>query len=198
MAQIADAASNDYLRLENLDVNIPPDPEALAYTKRAITDDPCNSYLPFTGKARLKDAAARQVSQLSGKAYSGERNCVNSVGGLSGILNVLLATIEDGDEVILTDPTYRGLINRVLLAGGVPKLVPFSFEPAKEWRLDQAALRAAITDRTTAMLLMLPSMPSGATSPWRTGLSLRRFAYRETCFSSWMLQWSVWSSIRGQ
>ncbi|GIC93130.1 pyridoxal phosphate-dependent aminotransferase [Aspergillus udagawae] len=161
IAQIADAANNDYLRLENLDVNIPPDPEALAHTKHAVSDDPCNSYLPFTGKARLKDAAARHVSQLSGMTYSGARNCVISVGGLSGILNVLLATIEEGDEVILTDPTYRGLINRVLLAGGVPKLVPFTFEPGKEWTLDQAALRAAITDKTTAMLLMSPSMPSG-------------------------------------
>jgi aspartate/methionine/tyrosine aminotransferase len=139
----------------------PPDPEAVAYTKHAVTDDPCNSYLPFTGTARLKDAAARHVSQLSGMAYFDERNSTISVDGLSGILNVLLATIEEGDEVILTDPTYRVLINRVLLAGGAPKLVPFTFEPGKGWRLDQAALRAAINDRTTAMLLMLPSMPSG-------------------------------------
>ncbi|KAH1271148.1 hypothetical protein KXV95_005791 [Aspergillus fumigatus] len=161
MAQIADAANNDYLRLENLDVNIPPEPEALAYMQQAVADEACNSYLPFTAKARLKDIAARHVSQLSGMAYTGQRHCVISAGGLSGILNVLLATIEEGDEVILTDPTYRGLLNRVLLAGGVPKLVPFTFQPGQEWRLDQAALRAAITEKTTAILLMSPSMPSG-------------------------------------
>jgi N-succinyldiaminopimelate aminotransferase len=39
-------------------------------------------------------------------------------GGLSGILNVLLAALEPGDEVLMTDPIYSGLINRVRLAGG--------------------------------------------------------------------------------
>ena len=82
-----------------------------------------------------------------GVAYSGERNCIISAGGLSGILNVLLATIEVGDEVIVTDPTYAGLINRVHLAGGVPKFVPFTFVPGGEWRLDRDALRHAAAGR---------------------------------------------------
>ncbi|EXJ86829.1 hypothetical protein A1O3_03783 [Capronia epimyces CBS 606.96] len=161
MGNLADASDRDYLRLENLDVDIPPDPDAVAYTEQALHLDGCNSYLPFTGKAHLRDVAAKHVTQISGVEYSGERNCTIAAGGLSGILNVLLATIEEGDEVIITDPIYRGLINRVLLAGGVPKFVPFTFQPGGEWKLDGHALRSAITDRTTAMLLMSPSMPTG-------------------------------------
>lgn len=161
MGSIADASGKDFLRLENLDTDILPDPEAIARTVRAATEDADNSYLPFIGQARLRDIAARHVSAISGVSYSGERNCVISAGGLSGILNVLLATIEVGDEVIVTDPTYAGLINRVRLAGGIPRFVPFSFEPGGEWRLDRAALRASIGPKTTAMLLMSPSMPSG-------------------------------------
>ena len=46
----------------------------------------------------------------------------------------------DGDEVIVTDPTYAGIINRVHLAGGVPRFVPFAFRPGETWRLDRAAL----------------------------------------------------------
>lgn len=161
MGSIADASGKDFLRLENLDTDILPDPEAIARTVRAATEDADNSYLPFIGQARLRDIAARHVSAISGVSYSGERNCVISAGGLSGILNVLLATIEVGDEVIVTDPTYAGLINRVRLAGGVPRFVPFVFEPGGEWRLDRAALRASIGPKTTAMLLMSPSMPSG-------------------------------------
>ncbi|EXJ83775.1 hypothetical protein A1O1_07402 [Capronia coronata CBS 617.96] len=162
MGNLTDASDRDYLRLENLDVDIPPDPVAVAYAEQALHQDDCNSYLPFTGQAHLRDVAAKHVSQLSGVGYSGERNCVIAAGGLSGILNVLLATIEEGDEVIMTDPIYRGLINRVLLAGGVPKFVPLIFQPGGEWKLDRDALRSAITDRTTAMLLMSPSMPTGA------------------------------------
>lgn len=161
MGSIADASGQDVLRLENLDVDIPPDAAAVARTERAAHEDADNSYLPFIGQARLRDVAARHVSALSGVSYAGDRNCVISAGGLSGILNVLLATIEVGDEVIVTDPTYAGLINRVHLAGGVPKFVPFRFNPGGEWRLDHDALRWAIGPQVTAMLLMSPSMPSG-------------------------------------
>lgn len=161
MGALADASGHDFLRLENLDVDIPPDPEAVARTREAASLDADNSYLPFIGQARLRDVAARHVSSLSGIDYSGERNCIISAGGLSGILNVLLATVDVGEEVIVTDPTYAGLINRVRLAGGVPKFVPFNFAPGAEWRLDRAALRQAVGPKTRAMLLMSPSMPSG-------------------------------------
>jgi N-succinyldiaminopimelate aminotransferase len=163
MGTLADAdPSRDYLRLENLDTDIPPDPEAIARTRQAVADDAANSYLPFAGHARLRDVAAAHVSRMSGVAYSGERNCIISAGGLSGILNVLLATIDVGDEVIVTDPTYVGLINRVRLAGGVPRFVPFRFAPRDAWSFDRDAIAAAITPATRAMLLMSPSMPSGA------------------------------------
>ena len=162
IASIADAFSTDLLRLENLDVDIPPDAEAILRTQRAATADADNSYLPFVGQRRLRDVAARHLSSVSGVAYSGERNCVISAGGLSGILNVLLATIEVGDEVIVTDPTYVGLINRVRLAGGVPSFAPFRFTAGQRWSLDRDAMAGAISTKTRAMLLMSPSMPSGA------------------------------------
>jgi aspartate/methionine/tyrosine aminotransferase len=160
MGSIADASGRDFLRLENLDTDVPPDPEAVARTRAAATEDAANSYLPFVGQDRLREVVARHVSAQSGVAYA-KSNVVISAGGLSGILNALLATLEVGDEVLLTDPTYAGLLNRVRLAGGVPRLVPFAFQPGGEWRLDRAALRAAVGPRTRALLLMSPSMPSG-------------------------------------
>jgi aspartate/methionine/tyrosine aminotransferase len=160
MGSIADAGG-DFLRLENLDVDIPPDAAAIERTRQAASLDADNSYLPFVGQTRLRDAAAAHVSRLSGVDYSGSRNCVISAGGLSGILNVLLATIEVGDEVIVTDPTYAGLINRVRLAGGVPRFVPFCFHPGGAWKLEREKLSTAVGPKTRAMLLMSPSMPTG-------------------------------------
>jgi N-succinyldiaminopimelate aminotransferase len=161
MGSIADASGRDFLRLENLDVDIPPDPAAIDRTRAALAEDAANSYLPFVGQARLREAAARHVSALSGVPYSGGRNCVIAAGGLSGILNVLLATVDVGDEVVLTDPTYAGLINRVRLAGGIPRFATFAFTPGAPWQLDHISLGAAVGARTRAMLLMSPSMPSG-------------------------------------
>ena len=160
MGSLADDAGTDMLRLENLDTDIPPDAEALALTRASIDQDSANSYLPFVGQNRLRASAARHVSSLSGVAYTKD-NVVISAGGLSGILNALLAVLEVGDEVVVTDPTYAGLLNRIRLAGGVPRLVPFQFMPGAQWKLDRQALVAAIGPATRAMLLMSPSLPTG-------------------------------------
>ena len=161
MGSRADLSSRDLLRLENLDVDIPPDPEVVARTRSAAETDSDNSYLPFVGQEQLRKTAARHVSKLAGLDYDGNRNCVICAGGLSGILNVLLATTEVGQEVIVTDPTYAGLINRIRLAGGEPRFVPFVFTPGQPWRLDRDALRRAVGPKTRSLLLMSPSMPSG-------------------------------------
>jgi N-succinyldiaminopimelate aminotransferase len=161
--RVAAAAGADpgVLRLENLDTDLRPPAAALEATRAAVEEDDANSYLPFVGRLELREAVARHVSRLSGVAYDAERQCVITAGGTEGLLNVLLATLDPGDEVLLTDPTYAGMIYRVRLAGGVPRLVPFALRDG-QWRLDLDALAAAVSDRTRAVLLMNPSMPSGA------------------------------------
>jgi len=162
MGDLADSlADPDVLRLENLDTNIPPPPAAVAYTREAIVDDDANSYLPFFGLDSIRKAATSLVGRQSGNDYDWKTESVISAGGLSGILNVLLATLEPGDAVLLTDPTYVGLINRVRLAGGIPRFVPLVPGP-DGWRLDRQALTAIDPATVRAMLLMSPSMPTGA------------------------------------
>src|SRR3954471_16593434 len=161
MGDAADAASDpELLRLENMDTDLRPHPAALEATRRAVDDDAANSYLPFPGSARLRRAAAAHVARVSGLEADWQRQCIVSAGGLNGILNVLLALLEPGDEVILTDPTYVGLLNRVRLAGGVPTFA--RLEPTPDgWRLDCDSLRAAMTARTRALLMVSPSLPTG-------------------------------------
>ena len=162
LGDAADALADPaVLRLENLDTDLEPWPGALEETLHAIGEDSANSYLPFLGQDRLRRAAAAHVSRQSGVAYDWRRACVISAGGLSGILNVLLATLEPGDEVVLAEPIYAGLLNRVRLAGGVPRLA--RLVPGKDgWRLDADSFRAAAAaPRVRAALMMSPSMPTG-------------------------------------
>jgi N-succinyldiaminopimelate aminotransferase len=161
MGALADAAGRrDILRFENLDTDLPPPEAAMRLTAEAARSDEDNSYLPFVGQVELRRAVARHVGKLAGVAYD-ENRVLISAGGLSGILNVLLALVETGDEVVLTDPTYSGLLNRVRLAGGVPRLVPLLPGP-EGWTLDRDALRKSAGKRTRLLLLMSPAMPSGA------------------------------------
>ena len=161
--RVAAAAGDDpeVLRLENLDTDIRPPQAALDATRAAIDDDDTNSYLPFTGQNTLREAATQHVAQLSGVDYDPYRQSAITAGGTEGMLNVLLATLNVGDEVLLTDPTYAGMINRVRLAGGIPRLAPFVHRNG-QWRLDLNRLVDAINNSTRVLFIMNPSMPSGA------------------------------------
>jgi aspartate/methionine/tyrosine aminotransferase len=81
-------------------------------------------------------------------------------GGLPGALSAVLATVDAGDPVVLTDPTYAGLIGRVRLAGARPVFVPLLVRDGR-WRLDLERFADAVTPDTRAAILMSPSMPSG-------------------------------------
>ncbi len=192
MGDLADSLKDpDVLRLENLDTDLRPPQSALEFTKRAVDDDDANSYLPFFGLDVLRQAATTLVGRQSGQQYDWQTECVISAGGLSGILNVLLATLEPGDEVLLTDPTYVGLINRVRLAGGVPRYVPLL--PSRQgWQLDLEALAAIDTKPVKAALLMSPSMPTGAVFAREEWQALIDFCQRADC---WLINDSAMERI---
>ncbi len=162
MGNLADQSQDGaILRLENLDTDLRPPPGVEEATRQAVGEDDANSYLPFLGADALRQAAAALVSRLSGVEYHWQNSTIVSAGGLNGILNVLLALLEPGDEVILTDPIYIGLVNRVRLAGGVPVFAPYQIEDGV-WRLDRDRLRQSVTAKTKVLLMMSPSMPTGA------------------------------------
>ncbi|QBD76980.1 pyridoxal phosphate-dependent aminotransferase [Ktedonosporobacter rubrisoli] len=160
---VAAAAENDpeILRLENLDTDLLPPPTVEKITREAIGRDENNSYLPFTGNYALCSAVAHHVSQQTGHTYDPKNEVIITCGGTEGLFDALLATTDPGDEVIVTDPTYAGMINRVRLAGAIPRFVPLRWN-GHEWRLDLQALRAAVSPRTRVLFIMNPSMPSGA------------------------------------
>ena len=148
MGDAADAACDpDMLRLENLDTDIPPLRAAIEATRAAAERDDANSYLPFLGTDELRQAVVARLEADTDIAYDWRAQCVISAGGLSGILNALLAMLEPGDEVIISDPAYAGLINRIRLAGGVTRLVPLRVVEGG-WRLDLEALAEAASAKT--------------------------------------------------
>lgn len=149
------------LRLENLDTDLRPAPAAIAATHLAIEADAANSYLPFRGHTELRKAVVDHVSKLSGVPYDWHTECLVTAGGLCGIFNTLLALVEPGDCVLVTDPTYVGLTNRIMLCGGVPIHAQLR-EVDGVWRVDLDRLARIRPKKLRAALLMSPSMPSGA------------------------------------
>ncbi|HEX8862116.1 MAG TPA: pyridoxal phosphate-dependent aminotransferase [Actinomycetes bacterium] len=191
--RVAAAAGDDpeVLRLENLDTDIPPPPEALEATRAAIGHDEANSWLPFTGRDDLKEAVAAQIERRGGPRYDGRREIVITGGEGDAMLDALFCLTDPGDEVVLTDPTYAGMLNRVRLVGAVPRLVPLHVRDG-EWRLRLDALRAAITERTRVVFVNNASFPSGwvaSDEEWQAIASLCRDR------DLWLLYWSGYENV---
>ncbi|HEV7678926.1 MAG TPA: pyridoxal phosphate-dependent aminotransferase [Candidatus Dormibacteraeota bacterium] len=159
--RVAAAAGDDpdVLRMENLDTDVPPPPPALEATRLAIGPDETNSWLPFTGRDDLKEAVVAYVERHGGPGYDA-RQVVITCGEGDAMVDALFCLTDPGDEVILTDPTYAGMLNRVRLVGASPVLVPLLVQDG-EWRLDLDELRQAVTQRTRLVFVNNASFPSG-------------------------------------
>jgi aspartate/methionine/tyrosine aminotransferase len=160
VAAAADAGGRSVLRMENLDTDLPLPPEAVRETSANLERPESNSWLPFTGDLDLRAAISEFTAERTGHRYDPVKEIVITAGGMEGLLNVVLALVDPGDEVVVTDPTYAGIVNRVRLAGGTPTFVPFLAEDGG-WRFDRAALERVVGPKTAGFLLMSPSMPSG-------------------------------------
>lgn len=160
--RVAAAAGDDpdVLRLENLDTDLAPPREAVEATKAAVDNPSANSYLPFIGRRDLRHAVADRVRARSGVDYDPEREVVITASDGDGLLDAVLAVTDPGDEVVITDPTYAGIVNRVRLAGANPRPVPMRAVDGA-WRLDLEELAAAIGRDTRAIVLQNPSFPAG-------------------------------------
>lgn len=191
--RVAAAAGEDaeMLRLENLDTDIPPPAEAVQATREALGEDETNSWLPFTGRDDLKRAVADYIERRGGPRYDGRREIVITSGEGDAMLDALFCLTDLGDEVVLTDPTYAGMLNRVRLAGAVPRLVPLRVQNA-EWRLDLEALAAAVTARTRVIFLNNASFPSGWVAneeEWEAVAAICR------AHDLWLLYWAGFEAV---
>ena len=142
----------EVLRLENLDTDFRPPEAALGATRDVVEQEEANSWLPFTGKSALREAMAGQLEARSGMAVDPATQVTITCGEGDAMLDALFVATDPGDEVILTDPTYAGMINRVRIAVRAPRLVPVRPDQG-EWRLDGGALAAAVNDRTRAVFV---------------------------------------------
>jgi len=156
----AAGADPDVLRLVNYDTDVPPHRDAVEATRAAVGRDDANSYLPFSGLDETKEAVAELIVRRGGPQYDPYAEIVITNGDGSALLNALLVLTDPGDEVVLTDPTYAGMLQRVRLVGAVPRLVPLRGD-AIGWRLDLEALDRSVSERTRVVFLMNPAIPSG-------------------------------------
>jgi N-succinyldiaminopimelate aminotransferase len=117
-----------------------------------------NQYAPGIGVPELREAIAAHQARHYDVELDPARQVLVTTGATEGISAALLALVNPGDEVVVLEPFYDSYTAMIQMAGGVRRPVTLR---APDFRLDVDALRAAVTDRTSVLLLNSPHNPTG-------------------------------------
>lgn len=124
----------------------------------AITDG-FHGYTMNTGMPELREAISDKLQRDNRLTYSAE-HIVCSNGAKQSVGFSLLATINEGDEVLIPAPFWVSYPQMVKMAGGTPVTIKTRFN--NNYKLTPEQLEEAITERTKAIILCSPSNPTGA------------------------------------
>ena len=122
-------------------------------------NDGFTKYTPSSGIPELRQAVADKFKQENGLTYKPNQIIISS-GGKHSCYNVILATCEEGDEVIIPSPYWLSYPEMVKLAGATPIILTTSDQT--EFKVTPEQLRNAITSRTRLFVLNSPSNPTGS------------------------------------
>ena len=138
------------------DFNTPEHIKAAA--EEAIADN-FSFYTPVPGYMSLRKAIAAKLSRENGLNYAPEQIVVGN-GAKHALSNVILATVNPGDEVIIPVPAWVSYTELVKLAEGTPVFITTGLE--QDFKVTADEIEKAITDRTRAIILCSPSNPTGS------------------------------------
>lgn len=134
-------------------------PVAIRAAGIAAINGGATRYTNVDGTPELKDAIIAKFRRDNGLTYERAQILVSS-GAKQTIYNLCMALLNQGDEVIIPAPYWVSYPDMVLLADGVPVIVPAG--PEQGYKITPAQLEAAITPKTRLLLLNSPSNPTGA------------------------------------
>jgi aspartate/methionine/tyrosine aminotransferase len=133
-------------------------PELKAAAKAAIDADD-NQYAITWGTREFRHAIAAKVARTyPGWVVDPETELCVTCGSTEAMIATMLALVDPGDEVVVFEPFYENYRPDAILSGASTRLVPLH---APDWSIDEAQLRAAVGDRTRAIIVNTPHNPTG-------------------------------------
>ena len=133
-------------------------PDFIVEATRQALRDGITRYGPAAGDPELRAAVAEKLSSGNGIATNPEQVLITN-GGKQAIYNLFQVLLNPGDEVLLPAPYWLSYPEMAALAGAKVKLIPTQAEEG--FRLDLAAVEAAISPRSRLLVLNSPGNPTG-------------------------------------
>jgi aspartate/methionine/tyrosine aminotransferase len=138
-----------------------PDFAAPEILKKAASDAifaDVNQYAITWGAKNFRDALVEKTKRFLGIDIDPEREITVSCGSTEAMIDVLLAVINPGDEVIVFEPFYENYGPDAIISGATPRYVQLR---RPDWSFDEKELAAAFNDKTKAIIINTPNNPTG-------------------------------------
>ncbi len=138
-----------------------PDFPAPDILKKAAADAifaDVNQYAITWGAKSFRDSLVYKTKKFMGIDVDPEREITVSCGSTEAMIDVLLAVINPGDEVIVFEPFYENYGPDAIISGAIPRYVQFR---RPDWSFDEAELAAAFNNHTKAIIINTPNNPTG-------------------------------------
>lgn len=132
-------------------------PQAVRTAAKAALDAGDTHYPPNNGRKEVLEAISKFEAEKSGLSY-GPDEIVLTIGATEGLFVSLFAVLNPGDEVIIPTPAFSLYESIARLCRAVPVYLPTE---KNGFQIDPAALAAAVTPKTKAMVLTSPNNPTG-------------------------------------
>ena len=139
-----------------------PTPDHIKQAAMRALEENFTKYTPTGGTRELKEALVERHAKDFSSDYSVEE-CLATVGGKQAIFEAMMATLNDGDEVILPVPYWVSFLDIINYAGG--KAVFLETNEAENFAVRADAVEKLITPRTRMIVVNSPNNPTGAAVP---------------------------------
>jgi aspartate aminotransferase len=151
----------DIILLSTGQPSIPPPLELRKFLAEKLYEESMKlyGYTPSQGIRELREAISEDLLELGGLELDPDKNIVVTAGGQEAMFASLAGILEDGDEVILTDPTYFGYKPIIEYLGGRVKYTPVTLENRFQPDIDK--VNEIISKKTKAMIIVSPDNPTG-------------------------------------
>lgn len=118
-----------------------------------------NQYPPMAGISQLRELIAEKMQRLYGCSYNYDEEITITAGGTQAIFTAIMATVNEGDEVIVFTPAYDCYAPAIELAGGKPVYVQLK---TGDYSIDWKQVKKVVSRHTKMILINSPHNPSGA------------------------------------
>lgn len=132
-------------------------PKKIIEAGKRVLEEGRTRYVSVSGIPELKKAIAEKLETENGTHYEPSQICI-STGAKQAVYNAIMATVDEGDEVLIPTPCWVSYVDMVKMANGTPVLV----EPGKDYDLNLEAIEKAITENTKMIIINTPNNPTGA------------------------------------